>query len=47
LNSSWKTKLIRAPPDNSFKDKSLVVPSIVVLNSEQNSVMVERTTLPC
>lgn len=46
LKSSWKTKLIRAPPDNSFKDKSFVFPSMAERNSEVKSVMVESTTEP-
>ena len=46
LNNSWKTKLIRAPPESSFKERSLVLPSIVVRNSEVNSVMTERITFP-
>lgn len=45
--SSWKTKLIRAPPESSFKVRSPDVPSMAVRNSEQNSVMMDRITLPC
>lgn len=46
LNSSWNTKLILAPPESSFNDKSLVLPSMVVRNSEVNSVMTDNTMLP-
>ena len=46
LNSSWKTKEIRAPPESSFSDKSLVLPSMADRNSAQNSVIVDNTTLP-
>ena len=46
LNNSWKTKLIRAPPESSLSERSFVFPSIADRNSAQNSVMVERTTDP-
>jgi hypothetical protein len=46
LNSSWNTKLILAPPESSFSERSLVLPSIVVRNSDVNSVMTDRTIFP-
>jgi hypothetical protein len=45
LNSSWNTNEMRAPPDSSLSDKSLVLPSIVVRNSFVNSVIILSTML--
>jgi hypothetical protein len=46
LNSSWKTKLIRAPPDSSFKERSFVFPSMADRKPAQNSLIVDSTTEP-
>lgn len=45
--SSWKTNEMRAPPASSLTERSLELPSMTVRNSLQNSVMIERTMLPC
>lgn len=45
--SSWKTKLIRAPPESSLSERSPELPSMAVRNSAQNSVMIWRITLLC
>ena len=46
LKSSWNTKLIRAPPDSSFIDKSSLPPSMAFRNSVENSLIIVRTTSP-
>ena len=45
LNSSWNTKLMRAPPASSFTLRSLLLPSITCRKSLQKSVMIVSTAL--
>ena len=46
LNSSWNTKLIRAPPASSLTLKSLLFPSMTWRKSLLKSVMIDKTALP-